>query len=393
MPVSLRRFVYATAAITESLNTVGGNIGRLSSISTLGSVAGTMLIGYVLIPHLSNSVIMYGTAVILMLTGAVYFLAFDGRDKRLVAAGVVLIAGAGAADYAAARQVRPRRCTSLYQANSNFGELQVLDDPSNMSRYFLNDFLVQNTYDTVERKSRSAFSYVLHDLAWAYAPGIGRALCIGMGMGIVPGRLAGEGVSVDVVEINPALPAMARNYFDCDTDRFNLVIGDGRCYINRAAADTYDVVVLDAFLGDSIPSHLFSSEAFASIKRILKPEGVLLINSFGSFAEGRDFAMASLEQTLRDGAGFRSVKVHACGDGNVFFVASGQAQLKILRWPDFEDVSPVCRSRVEELFSNLHPTDASHGMILRDDFNPLEYQDAAKREATRRRLAQSMQNY
>ena len=48
--------------LTKSVKSVGSNVGRLSAISTLGSVAGTMLIGYVLIPHLPNSVTMLITA-------------------------------------------------------------------------------------------------------------------------------------------------------------------------------------------------------------------------------------------------------------------------------------------------------------------------------------------
>ena len=42
--------------LTTSMSQVGGQVGRLSSISTLGSVLGTVLIGYVMIPHLANLV-------------------------------------------------------------------------------------------------------------------------------------------------------------------------------------------------------------------------------------------------------------------------------------------------------------------------------------------------
>src|SRR5437899_6976300 len=61
--------------ITSSISGVGGNVGRLTSISTLGSFAGTLLIGYVLIPLLPNSITMYITALVLLLVSAGYFLA------------------------------------------------------------------------------------------------------------------------------------------------------------------------------------------------------------------------------------------------------------------------------------------------------------------------------
>src|SRR2546423_274493 len=50
---------FLTRIITSSLAGVGGAVGRLISISTLGSFAGTLLIGYFLIPLLPNSVTMY----------------------------------------------------------------------------------------------------------------------------------------------------------------------------------------------------------------------------------------------------------------------------------------------------------------------------------------------
>src|SRR5437016_2846410 len=61
--------------ITSSVSGVGGNVGRLTAISTLGSFAGTLLIGYVMIPLLPNSITMYITALVLLLVSAGYFLA------------------------------------------------------------------------------------------------------------------------------------------------------------------------------------------------------------------------------------------------------------------------------------------------------------------------------
>lgn len=60
--------------ITASVAGVGGNVGRLTAIGTLGSFAGTMLIGYVMVPLLPNSVAMYLTSTVLLLVVAGYFL-------------------------------------------------------------------------------------------------------------------------------------------------------------------------------------------------------------------------------------------------------------------------------------------------------------------------------
>ena len=60
--------------ITTSISQVGGNVGRLNSISALGSVGGTLLMSYVLIPRFPNSVIMLVSAGVLALLSVMYFL-------------------------------------------------------------------------------------------------------------------------------------------------------------------------------------------------------------------------------------------------------------------------------------------------------------------------------
>ncbi|MBT6450239.1 MAG: fused MFS/spermidine synthase, partial [Verrucomicrobiales bacterium] len=60
--------------LTKNIKQVGGNMGRLTAISTLGSVAGAVLIGYVLIPHFKNSVTMLITAGVLVALASVYFM-------------------------------------------------------------------------------------------------------------------------------------------------------------------------------------------------------------------------------------------------------------------------------------------------------------------------------
>ena len=58
-------------------------------------------------------------------------------------------------------------------------------------------------------------------------------------------------------------------------------------------------MVLDAFLGDSSPSHLMSREAFTAMRRCLKPGGTLVINSFGELDAFNFFFTGSLDKTLK----------------------------------------------------------------------------------------------
>jgi hypothetical protein len=58
----------------------------------------------------------------------------------------------------------------------------------------------------------------------------------------------------------------------------SVAVGDGRLSLEREAPGGYDVLVLDAFSSDAIPTHLLTREAFAVYLRHLGPEGVLAIH-------------------------------------------------------------------------------------------------------------------
>jgi spermidine synthase len=373
---------FLVRVITSSVTGVGGNVGRLTSIGTLGSFGGTLLIGYVMIPLLPNSVAMFLTAATLGLVACVYFVLVEKRwASSLASLGLlgmagVLLAHERSRPYASMKQ--------LFRGNSHFGELQVVDTPDGYCRFYLNDNLIQNTYDPKTHQSESSFTYVLAGLARAYSTNITDVLCIGLGVGIVPMDFATHGARVDVVEINPAVVSVATRFFDLKQERIHLTIDDGRHYLNRCHKQ-YDAVVLDAFLGDSSPSHLLTHEAFATIQKVLRPGGTLVINSFGHLEPGKDFFAASLNKTLR--SVFQAVRMHTSGKGAVFFVAANRPTLDFVHPMDLSQVHAEAQVDVKECYSGGVEAPLQDGLILTDNYNPVEFYDAANREAIRKRLA------
>jgi spermidine synthase len=375
---------FLTRVLTVSASAVGGQVGKLSAVSTVGSVFGAIIISYLLIPYFPNSATMYGTAAILFLVVLSYFMLFRKRPGPAIAitATGLLIGGFGL------QTKHPfKEANELYFHNSSFGQMQVVELKNVSRRFYLNDYLVQNTYDPAAKRSVSLFTYMLHDLALAYRPDVKQVLCLGLGVGIVPMRFANEGKTVDVVEINPAVIPVGEKYFGLEPSKLNITIGDARYYLNRVGKK-YDAIILDAFLGDSSPSHLMTREAFAAIRSALVPGGVLVINSFGDFKAGKDFLVASLHKTLK--ATFQMVHIHASGNGNVFFVASDAAAPLRLVQPAPESYPDSVREAALETFASNRSTDDRSGRVLTDDYNPVDYFDAENREENRRNLAQSI---
>jgi spermidine synthase len=374
---------YLVRVITSSVSGVGGNVGRLTCLSTLGSFAGTLCIGYVMIPLLPNSVTMYLTAVTLLAICAGYFALFYRRGIAPLLLAALLVCGTG---LGLKQSHQYSWMKEIFRGNSHFGRLQVLDRTDGKGRFYLNDNLIQNTYDPTTKQSESAFTYLLSGLARAYTTNIQDALCIGLGIGAIPMDFAHHGVRVDVVEINPAIVPVAVRFFDLQTNLIHLTLDDARHYLNRCRTQ-YDVVVLDAFLGDSSPSHLLTHEAFASMHRVLRPGGTLVINCFGDLEEGHDFFAASLNKTLK--SVFKGVHMHTSNRGAVFFAASDRVDPGFVHPPDFTGVHALALQDTEAVFANVVDTPADRGRVLTDDFNPVEFYDARNREEIRRRLALS----
>jgi spermidine synthase len=295
--------------------------------------------------------------------------------------GIALLAGRG--------QTRKYAyVTERFHGNSHFGQIQVLERRDGL-RMLVNDYLLQNTYDPGRKQSASTFTFALAGLARAYATNINDVLCIGLGVGIVPMDFARRGARVDVVEINPAIVPVAVRFFDLEPDKLQITIDDGRHFLNRCRRQ-YDAVVLDAFLGDSSPSHLMTREAFAAVHRVLRPGGVLVMNAFCEPEGGRDFFAASLSKTLK--AVFAGVRLHE-DKGQVYFVATDHPEPEFVRPPELGHVHPLVQRRTMAAFGKVVEASPDHGQVLTDAFNPVEFYDARHRELLRREFARSAREW
>jgi len=373
---------FLVRVITSTVAGVGGNVGRLTAIGTLGSFLGTLCIGYLMLPLLPNSISMYLSAALLTLTCAGYFAFFNRRSGGALAVATLLALGIGL--LASRGQARKYSfAVERFRGNSHFGQILVLDWRNGSFRVFANDYLAQNTYDPIRKQSVSMFTFALAGLARAYTTNINDVLCIGMGVGIVPMEFARQGVRVDVVEINPAIEPVAVRFFDLEPAKLQITIDDGRHFLNRCRKQ-YDAVVLDAFLGDSSPSHLMTREAFAAIRRVLRPGGPLVINAFCETESERDFFAASLSKTLK--SVFTGVRLHA-DRGQIYFVATDRAAPEFARLPEVDTIHPAVQQRARAVFATIIETSPDHGRVLTDDFNPVEFYDARNREAMRRQFA------
>ncbi len=103
-------------------------------------------------------------------------------------------------------------------------------------------------------------------------------LLIGCGGGTLGTMLARRNRDVTAVDVNPAAFTFARQYFDLP-DSVDCRVADGREFLSSDSR-RYDAIVLDAFQGDHVPSHLQSLDFFALVQSRLTSRGAVFANVY-----------------------------------------------------------------------------------------------------------------
>ena len=151
-----------------------------------------------------------------------------------------------------------------------------------------------------------------------------RVLIAGLGGGTIPGimRELFPQAHIDVLEIDPAVVKVAREYFDYKEDsQLQTHVVDARVFIKRAGlrGQQYDFIMLDAFSGEYIPEHLLSQEFLQEVRQILSDDGVLVANTFAG-SRLYDYESVTYASVFGEFFNFKTA-----GSGNRIILARKQA--------------------------------------------------------------------
>lgn len=342
-PLTLRLY-------TRSLADVGRSGGLLFALSTLGSVLGTLGTGFLLIPSLGIPTIFALTACILVCLATITFLKTRVGRVALFLLPCSLLVLAPSLPLTRSRDAR-----ILYHSQGHYGEVRIVDLEDR--RYLLVDGTIQSGIEKGGRRSVFRVHWAMAELLAGVFPSErgGRGLIIGLAGGVLPGMLSRVGLSLDVVEIDARMLPLATRYFDYRPGSGRIVIADGRVFL-RGTHERYDVIILDAFLADTVPFHLLTRDGFVLVARRLNQDGVFLLNITG-FKEGNGARVSrSIYRTLR--TVFPTVRVFSTRTegnfGNHLYLASRRA------------VSARSQYAVELSFPD------NGELLITDDWNPLE---------------------
>jgi spermidine synthase len=267
----------------------GAAVGNLYALSTIGSIGGTFLAGFVLLPSIGFANILFVLPAILCLFSLILFI----QDKKFVhtlgpAVSFVFIILFWSKVYTQER--------NYIDVDTQYNRVIIYNSTDKATNrpikmLLINDEKSSAMYTDVD--SGLVFEVLkYYKLIEHFKPDFKKVLMVGGSGYAFPKYFLRNypGKKIDVVEIDPELTALAKKHFNLpDSPNLNVYHEDGRTFLNRGDKK-YDAVLMDAYKSViTVPYQLTTKEAVEAIYNNLTPGGIVLANVISSLSHKTDY--------------------------------------------------------------------------------------------------------
>lgn len=175
----------------------------------------------------------------------------------------------------------------LFEGSSEYGVYRIVETiyEGRPARVLFSDGEVPQSGMALDDEPDLLFDYNQRLLEVALSLRPESVLVIGGGMLSLPTALSYHfpQAMIDVVEIDPLLPQLARQFFDAaDDSAINVYVQDGVDYM-AACTKQYDLIVIDAFSGFAIAHPLLTIEPASRYATCLTTRGVVAVNFISKY--------------------------------------------------------------------------------------------------------------
>lgn len=357
---------------------VGSQSGEVFFWSTLGSIAGSLLSGFVFIPHFGVNFIVMATGIIISIWGLCGFLISQPKNSKIL---IMIILFFLSEIFLLWFSTPPKPNEVIYEKDGIYEKIKITDGQwkGRPARFLSQD------------KSQSAAMYLDSDeLAYDYTkyyelyklinPNATSAFLIGGGAYSIPKALLNDSpkMQVDVTEIEPELFGLARKYFNLQANpRLANYTEDGRRFLNKNQKK-YDIIVSDVYYSlFSIPIHFTTKEFFSLAKSRLSDNGVFIGNFAGDLDKKHPSLILSEIKTFKNifpNSYFFAVdSITSKNPQNIIFLGiNGQKKIDFKGDLILKSNNPIIKT-VPQKNIDLADFEFSQYQEITDDFSPIEY--------------------
>ena len=268
---------YAIRLAATTLSTVGSTAGTLYAVSTAGSIFGTLLTAFYLIPVMGvrNIIHSLGITLVCLSLIVVPLVRLGGVYLARAVTTITLIIGSLMMAWTPGVSARTK---TLIEKESFYHRIRVEEDEE--ARYMYFDRTLQSAMNLKDPTALRLIYSRYTSLGFALRPDAKKMLLIGLGGGSIPKKLLQEfpSLQIDAVELDPEVIQIAKTHFNVrESKNLRLHAQDGRMFLTRTQ-NQYDIIMLDAYFTDAMPFHLATKEFFELAQRKLAPNGIIVAN-------------------------------------------------------------------------------------------------------------------
>ena len=270
---------------------IGSLSGRISSLSTIGSITGTFLMGFVLIPNIGVTNINIGITILLVIMS---ILARDDINKKYILSTISLVVVMIILMFIGKWVFKLANPEILVDTDSQYSRIWVKQVNTTKTTYktLQVDTGLESYIDT-ETGEMGAMYLRYYDLFEYLNKDAKSTLMIGGAAYTYPIHYLQkyQDKTIDVVEIDEKMTQIAEEQFGLNAkdERLKIYTQDGRSYLNYSE-NKYDTILIDAFKGLNAPFELTTYEALVHAKNMLNDNGIVLTNIISSLeGENTDF--------------------------------------------------------------------------------------------------------
>jgi spermidine synthase len=360
---------YAIKLRLKHVNSTGKIAGNLYAISTIGSICGTFLTGFFLIPFFGHQNILYFLSALLLSISIILFFLVHSNVKGIFAILFLLFV-------IAFKVLIVEQNDSVIDVDTKYNRVLIYDANDYLSGKEAKYMRINNEYSGAMflDSDELVFRYLkYYDLAEHFNPDFQRSLLIGGAAYSYPKYYLKKfpDASIDVVEIDPELTKLAREHFRLSDDpRLKIIHEDGRTFLNNCK-EKYDVVFVDAFKSQyTLPYQLTTREAVEKFYNILNNDGIAILNIISSI-DGKKSLFLQAEYLTYQSV-FQQVYLFVIQnmDDKEQLQSVVLVALKSDKIPGFNSSDSILDEYLKHLLKNGIETTVP---ILTDEFAPVEY--------------------
>ena len=168
----------------------------------------------------------------------------------------------------------------LFKKKTGFNNISVTRDGNLVTLWAPPGKIKQTTVD-IANPTLPGLEYASNCiLSLVFRPNPGSLLVLGLGGGAVPMMFYHlcKDIRIDVVEIDPVIRDVAKKYFNFITNsRVKVHIDDAYRFIQKNG-QKYDIIIMDAFIGQKQHRSLTAEGFFLAARERLNPGGLFVTN-------------------------------------------------------------------------------------------------------------------